>query len=381
MALSSARHRRRPIAGRGRLPRSWQAQPDRLARCARGRSRYRARSHPPRYSQRHKTSPRGTDLITNPERGGDGDGIDADANDAGDRCGAPTENSYHGTHVAGTIGAEATNDRVGVAGGAWNVTIVPVRVLGRCGGELADIVSGIRWAAGHRGSDRARAARRSSTPTPADIINMSLSIQAPCPASMQAAIDAASARNVVVVAAAGNKADQAAALRASQLQQCASLSPRTMRAANSRFYSNFGPQVDIIAPGGDVFADSDSDGRPDGVLSTRATQSRLLRSAQPELDRALLLFVPAGHLDGDAARLGGVGAVGGGNRPARARSGKRDVRARRLAIAGRVRADRMRALAQCYAAERGRSLCARPAGRGRLDLARAAQTIAPALSP
>ena len=59
-----------------------------------------------------------------------------------------TENSYHGTHVAGTIGAANTNDRVGVASGAWNVTIVPVRVLGRCGGELADIVSGIRWAAG-----------------------------------------------------------------------------------------------------------------------------------------------------------------------------------------------------------------------------------------
>ncbi len=61
----------------------------------------------------------GIDLITNPQRGGDGDGIDADAQDAGDRCGTATAHSYHGTHVAGTIGAAATNDRVGVAGGAW----------------------------------------------------------------------------------------------------------------------------------------------------------------------------------------------------------------------------------------------------------------------
>mgnify|MGYP002084910996 CR=1 FL=1 len=60
----------------------------------------------------------GIDLITNIERGGDGDGIDADAQDAGDRCGARTENSFHGTHVAGIIGAQATNDRIGVAGGA-----------------------------------------------------------------------------------------------------------------------------------------------------------------------------------------------------------------------------------------------------------------------
>src|SRR5215468_7502013 len=99
------------------------------------------------------------------------------------------------------IGAAATNDRVGVAGGAWTVTIVPVRVLGRCGGELADIVSGIRWAAGIAPALNA-AGQQIVNRNPADIINMSLSIKAPCPASMQAAIDAAVARNVVVVVAA-----------------------------------------------------------------------------------------------------------------------------------------------------------------------------------
>src|SRR5690606_4738211 len=115
--------------------------------------------------------------IANPERGGDGDGIDGEADDSGDRCGAATENSYHGTHVAGTIGAAATNDRVGVAGGAWDVTVIPVRVLGRCGGELADIVSGIRWAAGAAPAITT-GGQQLINQRQADIINMSLTIHA-----------------------------------------------------------------------------------------------------------------------------------------------------------------------------------------------------------
>lgn len=213
----------------------------------------------------------GADMITNTERGGDGDGVDADANDAGDRCGAATENSYHGTHVAGTIGAAATNDRIGVAGGAWDVTIIPVRVLGRCGGELADIVSGIRWAAGLAPAISG-SGQQIVNANPADIINMSLTILAPCPASLQAAIDAATARGVVVVVAAGNKADQAARYAPANCSNVIVVASGDAR-GQLAFYSNFGPEVDLIAPGGDVFADSDNDGRPDGVLSTRATQA------------------------------------------------------------------------------------------------------------
>ncbi|MBI1188983.1 MAG: S8 family serine peptidase, partial [Alphaproteobacteria bacterium] len=130
----------------------------------------------------------GVDLITDPSRANDADGPDRDAYDSGDRCGTQAENSYHGTHVAGTAGAVRTNDRVGVAGGVWQVTVVPVRVLGRCGGELADIASGIRWAAGVAPAVLADGTQLTNG-NPADIINLSLSVAVPCPASMQSAID------------------------------------------------------------------------------------------------------------------------------------------------------------------------------------------------
>ena len=100
----------------------------------------------------------GFDMITDPFIANDGDGRDSDATDPGDavvagECG-PNEppvdqgDSWHGSHVAGTIGVVNTNNGVGVAGANWSVTTVPVRVLGKCGGTNADINDGIRWAAG-----------------------------------------------------------------------------------------------------------------------------------------------------------------------------------------------------------------------------------------
>ncbi len=213
----------------------------------------------------------GVDLITNTERAGDDNGADADAYDSGDRCGTATEHSYHGTHVAGTVGAVRTNNRVGVAGGAWNVTIVPVRVLGRCGGELADIASGIRWAAGVAPAVL-NDGRQLANGNPADIINLSLSVGVPCPSSMQAAIDAAVARGAVIVVAAGNRAGPTRNYAPANCNNVIVVGANDER-GNMSFYSNFGPEVDVLAPGGDVFADRDSDGRPDGVLSARSASS------------------------------------------------------------------------------------------------------------
>ncbi|MGD9980306.1 MAG: S8 family serine peptidase [Hyphomonadaceae bacterium] len=330
-------------------------------------------SHPDMRGAANVTT--GVDLINNPERGGDGDGVDADANDAGDRCGAATENSYHGTHVAGTIGAAATNDRIGVAGGAWDVTVIPVRVLGRCGGELADIVSGIRWAAGIApaiGPGNAQIVNR----TQADIINMSLTIQAPCPASMQAAIDAAAARNIVVVVAAGNKANQASLYAPANCNNVIVVGANDARGGLA-FYSNFGPQVDILAPGGDIFADSDNDGRPDGVLSTRATASGCydpLNSNSTE--RCYYSFLQgtsmaAPHVSAALALL----------------AAQTGLRGRQLedALFTRALAPHAENFGQIECARSSNATpiapasptCSRPSGRGRLDLALAAQTLAP----
>ncbi len=314
----------------------------------------------------------GVDLINNPERGGDGDGIDADANDAGDRCGATAENSYHGTHVAGTIGASATNDRVGVAGGAWNVTIIPVRVLGRCGGELADIVSGIRWAAGIAPAITA-GSQQIANATPADIINMSLTIQAPCPASMQSAIDAAVARNVLVVVAAGNKANRTALYAPANCNNVIVVGANDARGGLA-FYSNFGPEVDLLAPGGDVFADSDNDGRPDGVLSTRATQSGCydpLNSNSTE--RCYYSFLQgtsmaAPHVSAALALLAAQTGLRG-----RELENALFTRAISPFPANFAEIECARS-ANASPISAGSPTCARPSGRGRLDLALAART-------
>lgn len=330
-------------------------------------------SHPDMRGASNVTT--GVDLIANPERGGDGDGVDADASDSGDRCGTTTENSYHGTHVAGTIGAAATNDRVGVAGGAWDVTVIPVRVLGRCGGELADIVSGIRWAAGIApaiGPGNTQIVNR----TQADIINMSLTIQAPCPASMQAAIDAAVARHVVVVVAAGNKANQASLYAPANCSNVIVVGANDARGGLA-FYSNFGPQVDILAPGGDVFADSDNDGRPDGVLSTRATTSGCYDPLNSNsTQRCYYSFLQgtsmaAPHVSAALALLAAQTGLRG--------SQLEDALFTRAlaphpANFGEIECARS---ANATPLATGSPTCARPSGRGRLDLTRAAQTLAP----
>lgn len=311
----------------------------------------------------------GIDLITNVERGGDGDGVDADANDAGDRCGAATEHSYHGTHVAGTIGAAATNDRVGVAGGAWDVTVIPVRVLGRCGGELADIVSGIRWAAGIAPAVNA-AGQQIVNRNPADIINMSLSLQAPCPASMQAAIDAAVARNVVIVVAAGNKSNQAALYAPANCNNVLVVGAGDARGGLS-FYSNFGPELDLLAPGGDVYADSDGDGRPDGVLSTRATASGCYDPVNSNsTERCYYSFLQgtsmaAPHVSAALALLASQSGLRG--RPLETLLVTRAIAPHPEAF-GQIECARSRNATPISA---GSATCGRPSGLGALDLTRA----------
>lgn len=215
----------------------------------------------------------GYDMVSDPVMGNDGDGRDDDPNDPGDKCDPndPTAtDSFHGTHVAGSIGVGSTNNASGVAGGAWNVTIVPVRALGRCGGKLSDINDAIRWAAG---KVPARDAQGNEiwNKHPADIINMSIGLFEPCPASMQAAIDDAVAAGAIVVVAAGNSRIDAKYFAPGGCKNVISVAASDERGVLTP-YSNFGPNVTIMAPGGDMTRDDDGDGRPDGILSTKFSQ-------------------------------------------------------------------------------------------------------------
>lgn len=213
----------------------------------------------------------GYDMISDPAIGNDGDGRDATATDPGDaiaanECypGSPAQpNSWHGTHVAGTIGVGKTNNSLGVAGINWNVKVQPVRVLGKCGGTMVDINDAIRWAAG------LPVPGVPNNPTPAKVINMSLGGASPCSASpaTQAAINDALAKGTTVVVAAGNESSDAAGFLPASCNGVITVAASDRRGYLATRYSNFGARVDIMAPGGDVRQDSDNDGNPDGVLS------------------------------------------------------------------------------------------------------------------
>lgn len=213
----------------------------------------------------------GYDMISDADIGNDGDGRDANATDPGDaiaanECypGSPAQpNSWHGTHVAGTVGVGKTNNGVGVAGINWNVKVQPVRVLGKCGGTMVDINDAIRWAAG------LPVPGVPNNPTPARVLNMSLGGASPCSASpaTQAAINDAVANGVTVVVAAGNESSDAAGFLPASCNGVVTVAASDRRGVLATRYSNFGARVDIMAPGGDVRQDSDNDGNPDGVLS------------------------------------------------------------------------------------------------------------------
>jgi serine protease len=79
-----------------------------------------------------------------------------------------TPSTWYGSHVAGTIAA-ATDNGIGVSGIDGSAKLVPVRVLGACGGNDADIIDGIYWAVGGK---KVRGAE--PNPFPAQIVNMSL---------------------------------------------------------------------------------------------------------------------------------------------------------------------------------------------------------------
>lgn len=145
----------------------------------------------------------------------------------------------------------------GVAGVNWSSRVLPLRALGRCGGSVVDINDAIRWAAG------LSMPGAPANPTPAKVINMSLGAPAPCSQSpaTQAAIDDVVAVGVTVVAAAGNEAMDAANAFPASCNGVITVAASDYEGALVTRYSNFGDIVDVLAPGGDLAADEDGDGK------------------------------------------------------------------------------------------------------------------------
>jgi serine protease len=194
----------------------------------------------------------GFDFVTADHMANDGTSRDSDPSDPGDwvdttdkanaiyaRCDTTTS-SWHGTRVAGVIGA-LTNNTTGVAGLTWNSYILPVRVLGKCGGLDSDILAGMRWAAG------LHVPGATDNPTPARILNASFGDSGPCEPTYQEVIDELTARKALLVISAGNEGTVV-----SSPANCAGVvAVAAIRHAGSKVgFSNLGPEVTLAAPGG-----------------------------------------------------------------------------------------------------------------------------------
>lgn len=218
----------------------------------------------------------GYDFISDARTANDGDGRDADPSDPGDWITAQESNgtdatkgffsgcavadsTWHGTHVAGTLAA-ATDNNLGVAGINWTSKLLPVRVLGKCGGYTSDIVDAIRWAAG------LPVPGVPNNTHPARVINLSLSGAGPCSQAEQQAIDDAVAVGSTVVVAAGNDGQDAANYHPGNCRGVIDVAADD-RQGGQASYSNYGAAVAITAPGGDA----------SGIYSTldRGTQGPL----------------------------------------------------------------------------------------------------------
>ena len=153
----------------------------------------------------------------------------------------------HGSHVTGTI-AQVTNNGIGVAGIARNVRIMPLKVLSAGGsGSVAGIADAIRYAADHG----------------AKVINMSLGGGFPSTV-LKKAVAYAHDKGVTVVCAAGNDGKGKVGYPAAYPGAIAVAATQFDEATT--FYSNWGKDIDIAAPGGNTRVDQNGDGQPDGVL-------------------------------------------------------------------------------------------------------------------
>jgi len=191
--------------------------------------------------------PQGTFLVAN-----DGDGRDPDASDPGDWVSSSdtknplftsctvSNSSWHGTRVAGILGA-ITNNQTGIAGMAWSGWVLPVRVLGKCGGYDSDILAAMAWAAGMHVTGVP------DNPHPARVLNMSLGAAGSCPAAYQQIVDELVVAGVLVVVSAGNEGGPVDAPA-----NCIGVAGIAgLRQVGTKVgYSSLGPEIALSAPAG-----------------------------------------------------------------------------------------------------------------------------------
>jgi serine protease len=182
----------------------------------------------------------------------DGNGRDADPSDPGDWVSDAdlnnqffqgcdqSDSSWHGTRVAGILGA-LTDNAVGVAGMTWKSYVLPARVLGKCGGYDSDIIAGMLWAGGLSVTGVA------ANPFPARVENLSLGSSGSCPNSYADAVEQLTAAGVVVVAAAGNDGGPVG-----PPANCPGvIGVAGLRQIGTKVgFSNLGPEITVSAPGG-----------------------------------------------------------------------------------------------------------------------------------
>ena len=236
----------------------------------------------------------GYDFVSPVAAANDGDGRDADATDPGDWVSAADRqntafagcqqggSSWHGTRVAGIIGARS-NNADGIAGVAWQPWLLPVRVLGKCGGRDSDILAAMLWAAGIHVDGVP------DNPFPAQVLNLSLGGQGSCPRAYQDVIEEIASRGGLVVVSAGN--DGGPVESPANCPGVAGIAG--LRHTGTKVgYSSLGPQIALSAPAGNCVNTSgacrvfDRDG--DERRHDDADDSRVHRPAQLQRRHELL---------------------------------------------------------------------------------------------
>lgn len=225
----------------------------------------------------------------------DGDGRDSDASDPGDACNKENS-SWHGTHVAGTIAA-VTNNGVGVAGVAFGAKILPVRVLGVCGGYDSDIAAGMLWAAG------LSVPGVPANPNKAKVLNLSLGSSNLCSTTAQETINAVRAAGSAVVAAAGNTGK----IGVNTPANCAGVIAVTAhtRLGDNADYATIGTEIALSAPGGGAGA-TNITGDGDFVYSTLNTGTTTPKADSYAGDGWAGTSMATPHVAGVAALLASV---------------------------------------------------------------------------